>query len=187
MAQLMARTWRFKTTLGVVALSDQYEACSTFKEFWNPAHAILEMRGLERSSFSYDVPEDGLEQISGYVHVKNKCNIAEATSKTWIFDDRIHGEFEWRPVLPGKLGDWTQHVRDESAYRCWTESLRGPASNKCAASSASWSVSLLICFLLLDFSIQLLDKCILLLDFFGWFPLANFLPRRSFLPRRPSL
>ena len=59
--------------------------------------------------FSYDAPGVGFAQISGYVHDKNKCNITEATVRTWIFDDRFRGEIEWRPDLPGKLGDWTQH------------------------------------------------------------------------------
>ena len=60
-------------TLSVcAALSDQYKVCCTFKEILNAAHARLEMRGLELSLFSYDVPEDGLARISGYVHVKKK-------------------------------------------------------------------------------------------------------------------
>ena len=27
----------------------------------------------------------------------------------WIVDDRISGEVEWTPILPGKHGDWKQH------------------------------------------------------------------------------
>ena len=68
MAQLMARTWRFDLTLSIGALSDSYEVCNTFKEILNAAAAALarlEMRGLEYSSFSYDVLEEGLAQISG--------------------------------------------------------------------------------------------------------------------------
>ena len=72
MSQLMARTWRFSMPLSVGALLDQYEVCSTVKGILNAAHARLEMRGLELSLFSYDVPEDGLARISGYVHVKKK-------------------------------------------------------------------------------------------------------------------
>ena len=53
--------------------------------------------------------DSGLAQISGYVHVKNICNITEAGVKTWISDDLIRGEMEWRPLLSGKLGDWTLH------------------------------------------------------------------------------
>ena len=45
-------------------------------------------------SFSCDVSKDGLAKISVYVHVKNECNIPEATVRTWIFDDRIRGEIE---------------------------------------------------------------------------------------------
>ena len=72
MAQLMARTWRFNLTLRIGALSDSYEVCNTFKEILDAALARLEMRGLEYSSFSYNVLEEGLAQISGYVDVNKK-------------------------------------------------------------------------------------------------------------------
>ena len=79
MSQLMARTWRFSMPLSVGALLDQYEVCSTVKGILNAAHARLEVLGLELSLFLYDVPENGLVQISGHVHVKNKCNITAPT------------------------------------------------------------------------------------------------------------
>ena len=50
------------------------------------------------------MPEEGLAQISGYVHVNKKFKLREASVQTWLFDERISGEIEWRPVLPGKTG-----------------------------------------------------------------------------------
>jgi hypothetical protein len=64
---------------------------------------------LKESSFSHDLPEDGLARISGYLHTNKQTLLADSAVRTWIFDDRIIGEIVWTPILPGKNGDWKQH------------------------------------------------------------------------------
>ena len=48
-------------------------------------------------------------KIPGYLHVDKASCLYETTVRTWILDERIIGEIEWTPVLPGKHGDWRQH------------------------------------------------------------------------------
>ena len=52
------------------------------------------------------MPDEGLAKISGYVHVSKTSRLYESAVRTWILDDRINGEIEWTPDLPGKNGDW---------------------------------------------------------------------------------
>ena len=56
----------------VGAMSNQDEVCDLFKDILNDAKARvgLNFSGLEQSSFSFDLPEDGLARISGYLHTK---------------------------------------------------------------------------------------------------------------------
>ena len=44
------------------------------------------------------------------MHVNKKFKLWEASVQTWLFDERISGEIEWRPILQGKNGDWKQHL-----------------------------------------------------------------------------
>ena len=92
MAQLMARTWRCDLTLRIGASSDSCKVCNTFKAILNATLARLEMRGLEYSSFSYDMPEEGLAQISVYMHFNIKFKIRAASVRTWLFDERIRSD-----------------------------------------------------------------------------------------------
>ena len=107
MTQLMARTWRFDLTFRMDALSDSDEVCTFFKASLDAAQARLALPGLIQSSFFYDVPDEGLAQISGYVHLNRKCR--ETAVRPWLFDNRIKSdEIEWRPIHPGTTGDWKQ-------------------------------------------------------------------------------
>ena len=101
-----ARTWRFDLSLRMDALSDSDDVCISIKELLNDAQERLALPGLEQVSFFYDVPDEvlgvRLAQISGYVHVSTNFNgVREAALRTWLHDDRIYGEIEWRAVLPG--------------------------------------------------------------------------------------
>ena len=49
-----------------------------------------------------------LAKISGYMHVNKVSRLTETGVRTWIFDERIIGEIEWAPVMPGRHGDWRQ-------------------------------------------------------------------------------
>ena len=51
--------------------------------------ARTEISGLKESSFSHDLPEDGLARISGYLHTNKQTLLADSAVRTWIFDDRI--------------------------------------------------------------------------------------------------
>ena len=105
------RTWRFDINVQVGALTTQDEVCQLFKDILNNAKARKELnfRGLEQSAFSYDLPQDGLARISGYLHTKPQFILTEPAVRNWIFDDQIKGEVQWTPVFPGKNGDWKQH------------------------------------------------------------------------------
>ena len=109
-----ARTWRFDLTLRMDALSGSDDVCISFKELLNDAQERLALSGLEQASFFYDVPVEALgvrlAQISGYVHVNTNFNgVREAALKTsWLHDDLISGEIQWRAVLPGLGRDWKQ-------------------------------------------------------------------------------
>jgi hypothetical protein len=95
--------------VNVGPLSNQEEVCDLFRGILNESNARTEIRGLEQSSFSYDLPEDGLARISGYLHTNNSAALRDAAVRTWIFDDRIIGEIVWTPIMPGKNGNWRQH------------------------------------------------------------------------------
>jgi hypothetical protein len=46
------------------------------------ANDKFQIYGLEQSSFSYDLPEDGIAKISGYLHVNKTGKLAEAVVRT---------------------------------------------------------------------------------------------------------
>ena len=96
-----ARTWRFDLKLRIGALSDSDDVCISFKALLNDAQERLALTGLEHSAFFYNAPEDDLAKISGYVHFHAKHVVRIAALSTWLHDDRISGEIEWRAVLPG--------------------------------------------------------------------------------------
>ena len=50
------------------------------------------------------------------MHVNKKFKLWEASVQTWLFDERISGETEWRPILQGKNGDWKQHLLIKSFF-----------------------------------------------------------------------
>ena len=104
----MARTWHFHVNLRIAELSLQEEVRDIFKEILNTANDRLPICGLKQSSFSYDLPQDGIAQISGYLHVNKKAKLTEAAVRTWMFDDRIIGDIVWTPIRPGNHGDWKQ-------------------------------------------------------------------------------
>ena len=56
---------------------------------------------------AFGVSEGDVAKISGYLHASEK--ITEAAVRTWMFDDRIHGEIKWTAVMPGKYSDWKKH------------------------------------------------------------------------------
>ena len=105
----MTRTWHFHVNVRMPELSQQEEVGDVFKEILNAANDRLPICGLQQSSFSYHLPEDGIAKIYGYLHVNKRSQLTEAAVRTWIFDDRIIGEIVWTPILPGRNGDWKKH------------------------------------------------------------------------------
>ena len=65
----MARTYRFDVTVHVGKLSGHEDVRDLFKVILHDAKERLEISGLEPCSFSYDVLEDCLAKIFGYLHV----------------------------------------------------------------------------------------------------------------------
>ena len=90
-------------------LSQPEEVRDIFKEILLSAHDQIPIRGLEQSSFSYCIPEDGIAQILGYLHVNKEGKLTEDAVRKWISNDRIMGDVEWTPIRPGNHGDWMQH------------------------------------------------------------------------------
>ena len=72
---------------------------------------------VRRCSFAFGVPEGDVAKISGYLHASEQ--ITEAADRTWMFDDRIHGEIEWIAVLPGKYRDWKKHEQFADIFAAW--------------------------------------------------------------------
>ena len=101
------KTWRFDFPLKMPAFSDPEVVRDACIQILDSANIKSEIKDLEQSSFSYDVPEEGgLANISGYLHGSAKINATFV--QKWIVDERISGEIEWTPILPGKHGDWKQ-------------------------------------------------------------------------------
>ena len=105
-SRIMSQRYRFDVSVRMGPLSSQDDVCESFKEILLAADARIKISGLENCSFSYDVPDEGLVKISGYLHVDKASRLYETTVLTWILDERIIGEIEWTPVLPGRHGDW---------------------------------------------------------------------------------
>ena len=63
------------------------EVGDTFKEILNAANDRLPICGLQQSSFSYDLPDNGIAEIFGYLHVNKRSLLAYTAVRTWIFDD----------------------------------------------------------------------------------------------------
>ena len=107
----MSRTYRFDVSVRLDPISSQDDVCKLFKEILLAADARIKISGLENCAFSYDFPDHGLAnnaKISGYMHVNKASRLTETGVRNWIFDERIIGEIEWTPFMPGRLGDWRQ-------------------------------------------------------------------------------
>ena len=72
---LRPKTWSFDFPLKMPALSDAEEVRDACIKTLDGANINSEIKGLEMSSFSYDVPYEGsLANISGYLHGSAKIN-----------------------------------------------------------------------------------------------------------------
>jgi hypothetical protein len=99
--------------------SSPEEVCVVFRSILDDAQFSPErfsIHNLKQCSFSYGVLEGNVAKISGYLHASEK--ITEAAVRTWIFDNRIHGEIKWTAVMPGKYGDWKKHPTGRSCRHC---------------------------------------------------------------------
>ena len=97
-------------TLQMPLFSSPEEVCVVFRSILDDAQfsaGRCSIHKLKQCSFAYGVLEGDVAKISGYLHASEK--ITEAAVRTWIFDNRIHGEIKWTPVMPGKYGDWKKH------------------------------------------------------------------------------
>ena len=56
-------------------LSTQEEVRELFKEILIAANERVQISGLEQSAFSYDLSDDGIAKISGYLHVDKKASL----------------------------------------------------------------------------------------------------------------
>ena len=60
-----SHTYRFDVSVRMGPWSSHEDVCESFKEILNAADARIKLNRLENSSFSYDVPDEGLAKISG--------------------------------------------------------------------------------------------------------------------------
>jgi hypothetical protein len=62
-----------------------------FKEFLNAANDRLPICGLEKSSFSYDLPEGSIAKIYGYLH---RCTSIKEASSLKLLSERGYSMIE---------------------------------------------------------------------------------------------
>jgi hypothetical protein len=115
------------------------------KEILNDAKARNEIRGLEQSSFSYDLPEDGLARISGNLHTNNRFLLTESAVKPWISDDQIKMDSGFSDFFLTKMGLEAAfaHQRHLGRLRRWLLSPPGlggqvPGQQLGHGSAACW-------------------------------------------------
>ena len=82
MTRTMIQSDRFDVSIQIGILSGQEDICDLFKDILNAAGGRLEISGLEQSAFSYDIPQDGFGEISGYLHVNKTATLTEAAVRT---------------------------------------------------------------------------------------------------------
>ena len=123
-------------------MSTQDDVCELFKEILNNAEARNKSNftGLEQSAFSYDLSEDGLARISGYLHTKPQFVLTDSAVRNWIFDERIKGEVEWTPVFPGQNGDFLAKTGNGSSIPSSAASWL-PATVAPVASRTWWATA----------------------------------------------
>ena len=127
MSQARTPIWCFDFDVHVAAMSTQGDVCDLFKEILNDAKARNEIRGLEQSSFSYDLPEDGLARISGNLHTNNRFLLTESAVKPWISDDQIKMDSGFSDFFLTKMGLEAAfaHQRHLGRLRRWLPSPPG--------------------------------------------------------------
>ena len=111
-------TWRFDLTLQMPLFSSPDDVCGVFRSISDDAQFSAGrclIYKLKQCSFAYGVLEGDVAKISGYLHTSEV--ITEAAVRTWIFDNRIHGEIKWTAVMPGKYGDWKKHPHVGTSLR----------------------------------------------------------------------
>jgi hypothetical protein len=111
---MTAQTWHFHVALRMPELSQQEEVRAIFKEILVYANVRLPISGLEQPSLSYEVPDNGIAKIDGYLHVNKTSLLADIAVRPWIFDvnhqryykidDRIIRDIIWTPF------HWRQHL-----------------------------------------------------------------------------
>ena len=132
------KTWRFDFPLKMPAFSDPEVVRDACIQILDSANIKSEIKDLEQSSFSYDVPEEGcLANISGYLHGSAKIN--DTFVQKWIVDERISGEIEWTPILPGKHGDWKQQRPIEGISAACNDGGTRRLHDWVGSSSDGWS------------------------------------------------
>ena len=90
----MSCTYRFDVSMRMGPLLSHEDVRESFREILNAADARIKLNGLENCSFSYDVPDEGLAKISGYLHVNKASRLYGSAVRTLILNDRISGEIE---------------------------------------------------------------------------------------------
>ena len=68
--------------LHIAVLTLHEDTSGLFKQILDAANDKFQIYGLEQSSFSYDLPDDGIAKISGYLHVNKTGKLAEAVVRT---------------------------------------------------------------------------------------------------------
>ena len=112
-SQNMSHTYRFDVSVCIGPISSLLTSANHSKTF-----CMLRTRDATASCQNSTqwtgkfllllwLPDEGLEKISGYVHVNKTSCLYESAVRTWILDDRISEEITSTPVL--QKWDWKQH------------------------------------------------------------------------------
>jgi hypothetical protein len=83
-----AQTWRFIINVQAGPMSNHNKVCCLFRGILNESKARIEINGLVQSSFSYDLPEDGLARISGYLRTNKYSDYTIS-----VYNRQLHSLF----------------------------------------------------------------------------------------------
>ena len=106
MDRIRAKAWRFDFVLEIGPFLAREDIGILVRSILDEAHDKIAICGLEQSFFFCDLPENGVVNISGFLHTSS--DIWKSTVSTWLCDDRIKNQI-WTEVQPGRTGNWKEN------------------------------------------------------------------------------
>jgi hypothetical protein len=82
MERIRAKTWRFDVVLAIGPVLAREDVSILFRSILDESLEKIAIHGLDQSSFFCDLPENGVVNISGYLHASS--DIWKSTVSTWL-------------------------------------------------------------------------------------------------------